>query len=131
MIRIIFFKPTTAYDFTGSLVFSRVLFRSITDTVDAYTQRIGRTGRAHQSGEAFTFAEQSDGPRIHDIEKLLGVQIERRRLPDFNYGNFVPESQFQERHSTSPQKKLSRHTQNRYRNNKGRNSSRRQWQQHK
>lgn len=32
---------------------------------------------------------------IRDIERVLGTRIERRRLPDFNYGGFAPESQFQ------------------------------------
>lgn len=66
--------------------------------------RIGRTGRAHQSVEAFTFAGQTDEQMIRDIEKLLGTRIERRWLPDFNYGSFVPESQFQNNHSKSPRK---------------------------
>ena len=86
---------------------SHVINFDIPDTVDAYTHRIGRTGRAHQSGEAFTFAGQADEQMIRDIEKLLGTRIERRRLPDFNYGSFVPESQFQENHS-----KLSQHKRN-------------------
>jgi ATP-dependent RNA helicase RhlE len=97
----------------------------IPDTVDAYTHRIGRTGRAHQSGEAFTFAGQADEQMIRDIEKLLGTQIERRRLPDFNYGSFVPESQFQENHSKLPRKTLAHHKRNHSRSNKGRNSARR------
>ena len=63
------------------------------DTVDAYTHRIGRTGRAHLSGQAYTFADQSDAEIVRDIEKVLGEQIERRRLPGFDYGGFTPESQ--------------------------------------
>lgn len=62
------------------------------DTVDAYTHRIGRTGRAHQSGEAFTFAAQADEAMVRDIEKVLGTRIERRRLPDFDYGPALDES---------------------------------------
>jgi len=104
---------------------SHVINFDIPDTVDAYTHRIGRTGRAHQSGEAFTFAGQADEQMIRDIEKLLGTRIERRRLPDFNYGSFVPESQFQENHSKPPQKTLSHHKRNHIRGNKGRNSPRR------
>ncbi|MEM7032025.1 MAG: DEAD/DEAH box helicase [Chloroflexota bacterium] len=71
---------------------SHVINFDIPDTVDAYTHRIGRTGRASQSGEAFTFAGQEDGPMVRDIEKQLGTSIERRRLPDFDYGDFVPEN---------------------------------------
>ena len=64
------------------------------DTLDAYTHRIGRTGRVDQTGEAFTFAETSDADMVRDIEHLLGSKIERRRLSGFNYGGFKPESQF-------------------------------------
>jgi ATP-dependent RNA helicase RhlE len=104
---------------------SHVINFDIPDTVDAYTHRIGRTGRAHQSGEAFTFAGQADGQMIRDIEKVLGTRIERRRLPDFNYGSFVPESQFQENHSKPPQKTLSHDKRNHIRSTKDRNSPRR------
>jgi len=104
---------------------SHVINFDIPDTVDAYTHRIGRTGRAHQSGEAFTFAGQADEQMIQDIEKLLGTRIERRRLPDFNYGDFVPESQFQA-HYAKPRRKASSHHQgNHTRGNGGGHSSRR------
>ena len=63
------------------------------DTVDAYTHRIGRTGRVDQSGDAFTFTEPDDEGMVRDIEKLLGERIERRQLPDFDYGDFRPQSQ--------------------------------------
>ncbi len=84
---------------------SHVINFDIPDTVDAYTHRIGRTGRAHQSGEAFTFAGQADEQIIRDIEKLLGTRIERRRLPDFNYGSFVPENMFDKSQSSPPRKR--------------------------
>jgi ATP-dependent RNA helicase RhlE len=68
------------------------------DTVDAYTHRIGRTGRAQQVGEAFTLAVPDDQEMVEDIERVLGTRLERRHLPDFGYGDFVPEEQFQPRH---------------------------------
>ncbi len=55
------------------------------DTVDAYTHRIGRTGRVDATGEARTFMEQDDEPLVRQIEKLLGKRIERRELRDFDY----------------------------------------------
>ena len=64
---------------------SHVINFDMPDTVDAYTHRIGRTGRAHQSGEAFTFMAKGDEPLVRKIEKVLGKPIERRRLPGFNY----------------------------------------------
>lgn len=70
---------------------SHVINFDIPDTVDAYTHRIGRTGRAAQTGEAFTFIGEGDEPMVSDIERLLARRIERRRLPGFNYGSFDPE----------------------------------------
>ena len=64
---------------------SYVINFDMPDTVDAYTHRIGRTGRAHKSGEAFTFMAQGDEPLVIKIEKVLGKRIERRRLPGFDY----------------------------------------------
>jgi ATP-dependent RNA helicase RhlE len=64
------------------------------DTVDAYTHRIGRTGRAHKTGTAYTFATSEDRSMLQSIEKVLGLPIEKRSLPGFDYGNFIPENQF-------------------------------------
>jgi ATP-dependent RNA helicase RhlE len=64
---------------------SHVINFDMPDTVDAYTHRIGRTGRAHQTGEAFTFMDQGDEPLVRQIEKVLGKRIERRQLPGFDY----------------------------------------------
>jgi ATP-dependent RNA helicase RhlE len=71
---------------------SHVINFDMPDTVDAYTHRIGRTGRAHQTGEAFTFMAPGDEPLVREIEKVLGKQIERRRLPGFNYDGLGSES---------------------------------------
>ena len=59
------------------------------DTVDAYTHRIGRTGRVDQTGDAFTFVTENDLHLVREIEKVLGTQIEKRRLPDFDYGDWT------------------------------------------
>ena len=75
---------------------SHVINFDFPNTSDAYTHRIGRTGRAEHTGEAFTLAGAADGPMIRAVEKELGARIERRRLPGFNYGNFEPENQFPE-----------------------------------
>jgi ATP-dependent RNA helicase RhlE len=55
------------------------------DTVDAYTHRIGRTGRAQETGEAFTFVTPDDAPMVQSIEQLLGYRIKRRQLHGFDY----------------------------------------------
>jgi ATP-dependent RNA helicase RhlE len=54
------------------------------DTVDAYTHRIGRTGRAQETGEAFTFATPDDAPMVRSIEQVLGYQIHRRTIDGFD-----------------------------------------------
>jgi ATP-dependent RNA helicase RhlE len=73
---------------------SHVINYDMPDTVDAYTHRIGRTGRAEQSGTAFTFAMPDDAPLVRQIEKVLNARLEKRSLPGFDYGEFKPESQF-------------------------------------
>ncbi len=59
-------------------------------TVDDYTHRIGRTGRADEVGEAFTFVVHHDMLMVRNIEKALGKKIEQRKLSDFNYDAAPP-----------------------------------------
>jgi ATP-dependent RNA helicase RhlE len=66
---------------------SHVINFDVPDTVDAYTHRIGRTGRAEETGEAFTFTAPEDAAMVRAIEKALNRRIERRTLPEFNYSN--------------------------------------------
>jgi ATP-dependent RNA helicase RhlE len=82
---------------------SHVINFDMPDTADAYTHRIGRTGRALQTGEAFTLAVPDDRPMVRVVERVLNAKIERRRLPGFNYGDFNPEAQFPPDRSNQPQ----------------------------
>ena len=66
---------------------SHVINFDMPNTVDAYTHRIGRTGRAEHTGEALTLTTSEDEGLVRDIEKVLGARIQRRRLPDFDYGS--------------------------------------------
>ncbi len=70
---------------------SHVINFDMPDTVDAYTHRIGRTGRVDRTGEAFTFMVQEDEPMVRAIEKVLGKRIERRQIPGFDPGRYAPE----------------------------------------
>jgi len=58
------------------------------DTVDAYTHRIGRTGRAESAGDALTFVVQGNEALVRQIEQVLGERIERRKVPGFDTGGF-------------------------------------------
>lgn len=64
---------------------SHVINYDVPDTTDAYTHRIGRTGRALHSGDAFTLVTEEDAALVRDIEKVLGYAIERRVVLGFDY----------------------------------------------
>jgi len=69
---------------------SHVINYDIPDTVDAYTHRIGRTGRAAKTGDAFTFITSEDEDTVRSIERVLGEKIERRFQKDFDYKAAAP-----------------------------------------
>lgn len=71
---------------------SHVINYDMPDTADAYTHRIGRTGRISRSGEAFTFVTGDDKAMILAIEQTLGEKIRRVTLPDFDYAK-APEKE--------------------------------------
>jgi ATP-dependent RNA helicase RhlE len=83
---------------------SHVINFDMPDTVDAYTHRIGRTGRAHKTGEALTFMAQGDEPLVREIEQVLGERIERRRVPGLNDSGFVGEGPSQGNRRYPPRK---------------------------
>jgi ATP-dependent RNA helicase RhlE len=64
---------------------SHVINYDMPDTTDAYIHRIGRTGRAERTGDAFTFITGEDAVMVRALERAINQQIERRILPDFDY----------------------------------------------
>jgi len=70
---------------------SHVINYDMPDTVDAYTHRIGRTGRAAMTGDAYTFVTSEDRAFLWTIERALGEKIEKRIVDDFDYA-VPPES---------------------------------------
>jgi ATP-dependent RNA helicase RhlE len=62
---------------------SHVINFDMPDTADAYTHRIGRTGRMSRQGTALTLVTQDDLPMIRTIERLLGRSLEQRKLAGF------------------------------------------------
>jgi ATP-dependent RNA helicase RhlE len=72
------------------LSISHVINYDMPDTTDAYTHRIGRTGRAAKSGDAFTFVSPEDEPQVRSIERVLNGKIERRLLKGFDYTKPAP-----------------------------------------
>jgi ATP-dependent RNA helicase RhlE len=72
---------------------SHVINFDMPNTVDAYIHRIGRTGRAENTGEALTLTLHEDAALVRKIEDVLGSSIERRRLENFDYGHFTPDTE--------------------------------------
>jgi ATP-dependent RNA helicase RhlE len=70
---------------------SHVINFDIPDTVDAYIHRIGRTGRAERTGDAFTLITPEDHDMVRSIEKVLGKPLAREKLDDFDYSAPMPE----------------------------------------
>jgi ATP-dependent RNA helicase RhlE len=60
---------------------THVINFDVPDTAEAYTHRIGRTGRMERLGTAFTLATQEDQLMIRSIERLLSRPLERVPLP--------------------------------------------------
>ncbi len=65
---------------------SHVINYDIPSTPEAYIHRIGRTGRAANTGEAFTLVTGEDARQAHAIDRVLGTPIERRTVEGFDYG---------------------------------------------
>ncbi len=73
------------------LSISHVINYDMPDTADAYTHRIGRTGRINNTGEAFTLVTGEDKPMIKELERIFKKPLETRKLPGFDYSAEAPE----------------------------------------
>ena len=69
---------------------THVINFDVPDTTEAYTHRIGRTGRAARTGDAFTLVTHEDEAMVRDIERTLGAKLERRKLEGFDYSASRP-----------------------------------------
>ena len=72
------------------LSISHVINYDMPDTIDAYTHRIGRTGRAEKTGDAFSFITREDEDIVRSIERILGETVERRTMQGFDYKKAAP-----------------------------------------
>jgi ATP-dependent RNA helicase RhlE len=51
-----------------------------------YVHRIGRTGRAAATGDAFTFMSTDEIAMVRSIERTIGQQIPRISVPGYDFG---------------------------------------------
>jgi ATP-dependent RNA helicase RhlE len=64
---------------------SHVINYDVPQHPEDYIHRIGRTGRAESSGDAFTLMVAEDSQHVAAIERFIGKRIERVRLENFEY----------------------------------------------
>jgi ATP-dependent RNA helicase RhlE len=57
---------------------------------DDYIHRVGRTGRAELTGDAFTFVAPDEEPDLKAIERAVRATLPRVTLPDFDYKSKPP-----------------------------------------
>jgi ATP-dependent RNA helicase RhlE len=69
---------------------SHVINYDMPDTADAYIHRIGRTGRAQRTGDAFTLVTPDDNDMIRTLERIMGSPLKRETLDEFNYTTPAP-----------------------------------------
>jgi ATP-dependent RNA helicase RhlE len=69
---------------------SHVINYDMPDTADAYIHRIGRTGRAQRTGDAFTLVTDEDKDMIRTLERIMGGPIKREMIEGFNYTAAAP-----------------------------------------
>ena len=70
---------------------SHVINFDMPATADDYIHRIGRTGRAERSGDAFTLVTPDDKDVIRALEKIMGKPLPRQILEGFDYDIPAPE----------------------------------------
>ncbi|MEC3878417.1 DEAD/DEAH box helicase [Parapedobacter sp. 10938] len=73
---------------------SHVINFDVPIVIEDYVHRIGRTGRAYQTGDAITFCNPAEEYYIHKIEKLIRQQIPVSSIPD---DVFIEKTGFEER----------------------------------
>ncbi len=86
---------------------SHVINYDIPSTPEAYIHRIGRTGRATRSGEAFTLVTGEDRDMVRAINRIIGSEIEQRTLSTFDYGSPAPNRKGRSQWIGKSQRKLS------------------------
>jgi ATP-dependent RNA helicase RhlE len=66
----------------------------VPEAPDDYIHRVGRTARAGEVGDAFTFVAPDEENDLRGIEKAIGKRLPRITVPDFDY-NAKPEGRFE------------------------------------
>jgi ATP-dependent RNA helicase RhlE len=65
---------------------SHVINYDVPQQPEDYVHRIGRTGRAAATGDAYTFMSPDEIAMVRTIERMLGQQIPRISVPGYDFG---------------------------------------------
>jgi len=65
---------------------SHVINYDVPAQVEDYVHRIGRTGRAAQTGDAYTFMAPDEIAMVRLIERVIGKEIERVSVSGYDFG---------------------------------------------
>jgi ATP-dependent RNA helicase RhlE len=71
-----------------------VLNFDVPPAAEDYIHRVGRTGRADATGDAFTFVSPQEESLLQSIERAVGKRLPRVTVPDFDY-HARPEGRFE------------------------------------
>jgi ATP-dependent RNA helicase RhlE len=71
---------------------SHVINFDVPNTPEAYTHRIGRTGRSGNEGKAFTFVTADDRSWIKATEQMIGNPIRQEKVDGFELGAGDPKA---------------------------------------
>ena len=66
---------------------SHVINYDVPQEPEDYVHRIGRTGRAAATGDAFTFMAPDEIAMVRTIERVIGKQIPRISVPGYDFGS--------------------------------------------
>jgi len=64
---------------------SHVINYDVPENPEDYVHRIGRTGRAQNTGEAFTLVTEDDVRNARSIERYISATVERKKAAGFPY----------------------------------------------
>jgi ATP-dependent RNA helicase RhlE len=70
---------------------SHVINYDMPATADDYIHRIGRTGRAEHTGDAFTLVTPDDKDMVRSLEKIMDKPLQHQKLEGFNYSTPAPD----------------------------------------
>jgi ATP-dependent RNA helicase RhlE len=65
---------------------THVINYDVPQHAEDYVHRIGRTGRAAATGDAFTFMDANEIGTVRLIERVIGQEIPRVSVPGFDFG---------------------------------------------